>query len=235
MGLFSSGNKWKRRAQVALEKAQAIEDYQRDVEFQRGLLSNIRQQRIAQAQLSLMNYSDSFTSSSAAGASANIDSALAGEMDYSYGTSQRAPDIQNYQQTAQQYMEKYAKQQKKKAGAFAVAGAVLGAVTGGIGFAAGLSGTLAGATIGQCLGQIASNTGQTETGINNVISGIGSVYADYKTDKYHKRILDTLGKMSPQYELTSIDPRTGQPITGSTVRASYLSSPASFTGEVVFN
>jgi hypothetical protein len=147
MGLFSSGSKWKQAAREALASAQNIEDYQRDVEFQRGILSNIRQQRMAQAQLSLMNYSDSFTSSSAAGAQAMLDTGLSDVTRYSFETSQRMEEIQDYQQDAQQYMKKYAKQQKKKAAGFAVVGAVAGAVTGGLGF--GLMGAAIGTQVGQ--------------------------------------------------------------------------------------
>ena len=211
MGLVSSGSKWKNAARGALASAHALEDQQRGMEFQRGLLSNIRQQRLAQAQLSLMNYSESFTSSSAAGASANIDSTLASEMKYSYESSQRAEDIQDYQEQYKAYMDKYAKQQKRKAGAFAVAGAVLGAVTGGLGF--GLMGAAVGASIGQGVGQMASNTGQFETGLNNVISGAGQAYRGYEL---HKKLNE-----DPEFLLTSIDPKTGKEIAGSTVKATY--------------
>lgn len=211
MGLFSSGSKWKKRAQAALKKAQTIEDYQRDVEFQRSLLSNIRQQRIAQAQLTAGSYSTDFQSSTISGYSANIDSTLAGEMDYGYGTSQRMEKIQDYQEQYKTYMDKYAKQQKKKAGAFAVAGAVLGAVTGGIGF--GAVGALAGASVGQGIGQIASNTGQLEIGLNNIISGASQGYQGYMLDKKLNE--------APEFLLTSIDPATGKEIADSTVKATY--------------
>ena len=64
MSVFSSGSKWKNAAREALKSAQAIESTQRDIEAQRSLLANIRQHRLASAQLDLMNYSDSYTSSS---------------------------------------------------------------------------------------------------------------------------------------------------------------------------
>jgi hypothetical protein len=221
MGIYSSGSKWKNAARGALAQAEALEDQQRDVEFQRGLLSNIRQQRIAQAQLSLMNYSASFTSSSAAGASANIDSALAGEMKYSYESSQRAEDIQDYQQAAQQYMKKYAKQQKTRAMAFAVTGAVVGgalgaaaAAAGGIAVmsTAGAAAVTAGATIGQGVGQMASNTGQFETGFSNVLNGLGQI------GKMKSLVPDsggTGGGTGNKYVTESISSYTGKPIAGS--------------------
>lgn len=185
MGLFSSGKKWKRAAEAVLKKAQTLEDYQRDVEFQRAILSNIRQQRLAQAQLAVVSYNESAFSSNIAGASANINSALAGETRYGYETSQRMEKIQDYQEQYKTYMEKYAKQQKKRAGAFSVAGIALGAVTGGLGaglVAGGMTaaqGALAGASIGQGVGQMSSNTGQFEQGLNNIISSAGQSYRMY--------------------------------------------------------
>lgn len=216
MSIYSSGSKWKNAARGALASAQALEDQQRDVEFQRSLLSNIRQQRLAQAQLSLMNYSDSFTSSSAAGASANIDSTLAGELGYSYETSQRMEDIQDYQQAAQQYMKKYAKQQKTRATAFAVTGAIAGGVLGAAMLPAGVAlvsttgamAVTAGATIGQGIGQMASNTGQFDTGFQNVLGGLGQI-SDTKS-----AIKNTL-QSSNKYVAESISSYTGKPIAGS--------------------
>jgi hypothetical protein len=221
MGIYSSGSKWKNAARGALAQAEALEDQQRDVEFQRGLLSNIRQQRIAQAQLSLMNYSDSFTSSSAAGASANIDSALAGEMKYSYESSQRAEDIQDYQQAAQQYMKKYAKQQKTRAMSFAVTGAVVGGVVAGAVAAAGgvalmstagAAAVTAGATIGQGVGQMASNTGQFETGFSNVLGGLGQIG---RMKSSLPDVGGTDGGTGTKYVTESISSYTGKPIEGS--------------------
>lgn len=213
MGIFSSGSKWKKAAQEALKKAQNLEDYQRDVEFQRALLSNIRQQRMAQAQLAITSFNESAVASTNIGASANIDSALAGETVYGYETSERMEKIQQYQEDYKTYMKKYAKQQKKRAAGFSVAGIVIGALTGGAGaglVAGGMSagmGAMAGATVGQGVGQIASNTGQFETGLNNVIGGASQAYK-----------MGYISNMSikDKYTVTSIDPKTGKEIEGST-------------------
>lgn len=218
MGIYSSGSQYKNAAIEALESARAIESQQRDVEFQRGLLSNIRQQRMAQAQLSLMNYSDSYTSSSAAGASANINSALAGDMKYAYESSNRAEDIQDYQQLAQEYMKKYAKQQKTRATAFAVTGAVLGGVLAAVALPAGVAlasttgaaAVTAGATIGQGVGQMASNTGQFDTGFSNVLSGIGQIGKMNSLSK-----MPTGGDTGGKFIAESISSYTGKPIEGS--------------------
>lgn len=215
MGLVSSGSKWKNAARGALASAQALEDQQKDIEFQRSLLSNIRQQRMAQAQLSLMNTDSNYTTSSAAGASANIDSTLAGEMKYSYETSQRAEDIQQYQQDAQRYMKKYAKQQKTRAMSFAVTGAIAGGVLGaamlpaGVALAstAGAAAVTAGATIGQGIGQMASNTGQFDTGLSNVLNGIGQIGELPSSG--------STGGTGGKYVAESISSYTGKPVEGS--------------------
>ena len=220
MGIFSSGSKWKNAARNALKNAQRIEYYQRDLEFQRGLLSNIRQNRLARSQLELGNYSDSYTSSSSAGAMANINSPLAGEIEYSYSTSQRMQEIQDYQEQAQDYMEKYAKQQKKKATAFSIAGIALGAVTGGLGagLAAGgmtaAGGAITGATMGQGIGQMFSNTGQFGQGLSNVISGAAQAYTLHNMS-------NKVGENNQQYELASIDPITGLEMTNTAVKVIY--------------
>lgn len=214
MGWFSSGKKYKRRAENALRTAEDIQDYQSEQEFRRGLLSNIRQERIARAQLEVGNYSTVARSSSAEGAIANIDSSLAGETYFSYASSDRAQQIQDYQEYAQKQYKKYAKQQQKRSTAFSIAGIAAGALTGGALGAAGLLGTataaggaIAGAQIGQGLGQIAANTGQqaTQIGIQNMLSGTGQGL----------QLSGALRKDKTMYETTSINPVTNQPIAGS--------------------
>lgn len=232
MGYFSSGSKWKNRAQEALHSAQALEEQQSDIEFRRQLLSNIRQERIARAQLSVGNYSDDFSSSSAAGATANIDSSLAGESLYAYDTSKRMQQIQNYQQSAVNYMKKYQKQQQKRAMSFSIAGTVLGAGLGaglgglgmlGAGVGSGLSGALSGASmvsqIGQGIGQIASGTGaqQTSLGIQNIFSGGSGIYSLNSAESNYQKFLEMI--RGNRYQLSSVDPATNQIIPGSTVYA----------------
>lgn len=225
MGIYSSGSKYKYAAQGALESARALTSAQNDAEFRRQLLSNIRQERIARAQLAAGNYSDDYTSSSAAGATANIDSSLAGESIYAYEASKRAEQIQNYQQSAVNYMKKYQKQQKTRATAFAVTGLALGAVTGGALGAAGmlgagvggLSGGIMGAQIGQGLGQVASGTGQWQQGIQNILSGGTGIYNLNSIESNYQKYLSMI--RNNRYELASVNPTSGQIIPGSQVYA----------------
>lgn len=261
MSVFSSGSKWKNAAREALRGAQAIEDTQRDIEAQRSLLANIRQHRLASAQLDLMNYSDSYTSSSEAGASAMLDTGLADINRYSFETSQRMEEIQDYQEKYKRYMKKYAKQQKTRATAFTVAAVAGTALTGGVLGVMGAAGTAAGSagaasaaagggalaqfgagawtalgtygSITQGAAQILSGTGQTETGINNIISGVSQAYQAYNYKNNFERLLD---RISPKtFELSSIDPKTGQPIQGSTVTTTFVPGSLSYLNQNIFN
>lgn len=233
MSWFSSGSKYKYRAQEALASAQALEEQQSDIEFRRSLLANIRQERLARAVLESGNYSDEFTSSSAAGATANIDSSLAGETLYSYDTSKRMQQIQGYQQTAQENYKKYQKQQQKRATAFSLTGIAAGALTGGAfalagGMGAGAASSISlasigkgmylGARIGQGIGQIASGTGQTEIGIKNLIGGIGNGMDMYSADKYRDEMK---GLFESMLNDTSVE---SSYLGGSTPYGRYLAS-----------
>lgn len=219
MGLFgSSGKKYKRAAEQALQQASDIKNYQSEVDFRRTLLSNIRQERMARAQLEQGGYSTTFRSSSQAGAIANIDSSLAGETRYGYETSYRSQRIEDLNTYAQDMYRKYEKAQQKKAGVGSIVGTVagvgLGLVTGGLGF--GLTGAalamagVAGGQIGQGIGQVASNTGwqQTQYGVNNILSGAsqGAMYWGRATDT-----------TKPSYTASSLNPTNNQIIPGSTV------------------
>jgi isoaspartyl peptidase/L-asparaginase-like protein (Ntn-hydrolase superfamily) len=190
MSLFSSGDGYRQRAEEALNMAIDVSEYQSNVDFQRGLLANIRQHRMASAQLDLLNYSDSFTSSSAAGAKAMIDTGLSDITRYSYESSQRGQEIADYKQEYEKNIRKYQKQQNRRGTAFKVIGAIAGAATGGLaaGAVAGGMSAAAGAGLGMQvgggIGQIASDTGQTSAGINNIIGGVGN-YLTYRDNQYY--------------------------------------------------
>lgn len=206
MGLFSSGNKYKNAAQGALASAAALKNTQSDIDFRRGLLSNIRQERIARAMIEQGEYSDDISSSSTAGAIANIDSSLAGETHYAYDTTARTQKIQDYNQYADEMYRKYQKQQKKRGQAIQLTAVVAGALTGGAlaavgavgGAAAGTAaaagttaagttaaasagaglGILKGAVLGASLGQSVGNfaTGNVQEGIQGLINTGAATY-----------------------------------------------------------
>ena len=174
MGVFSSGNKWKAMAQQATASAEELQEEQQEIDFGRAMLSNIRQQRIAQAQMTLANYQPGITSTGAIGAASNINSALAGEAGYSYSSSLRQQRISDYQADAERYMKKYAKQQQRRGQAIQVTAIAAAALTGGVlaGWAAGgltaAQGAMVGATVGGGIGKAMTGdvAGGLQAGIN---------------------------------------------------------------------
>lgn len=235
MSIFSSGKKWKRAAEQSLQNARRVQDYQSEVEFRRQMLSNIRQERMARAQLMQGNYSTTARTSSQQGALANIDSSLAGETYFSYASSDRAKQILDYQEQAQQYYKKYQKQQKTRATAYAVTGIVAGALTGGALGAAGMLGSLGAAQgammlgqIGQGFGQIASGTGQTQQGIQNILNGGTGAWLLSQPDNNYQKYLEMI-RMN-RYELASVNPQTNQIIPGSQVYAGNYSILSNIRG-----
>lgn len=153
MGVLGGGGNAINKAKTAVANAESLTQEQQEIDFGRSLLYNIRQRRIATSQLQTSNWSDDFVTSSAQGAQANVDSALAGEMGYAYKTAERQQKISDYYASAQRWAKK-AEKNNRIAGyvgeAIGAVGAIAGAVIGGpIGAAAGTAiGAAAGAAIG---------------------------------------------------------------------------------------
>lgn len=154
MSIFSVNKGAKSQALQYEALATNLQGQQRDIDFARNLLSNIRQERLARAQTEAYGYSDDTVSSSQQGALANIESALAGEMGYSYKSSERMEKIQNYQLAAQEQWKKYQKS-IQKAG---MAGQIVGTVA-----------TVAGSIIGGPLG--AAVGAAVGTGLTSAMGG----------------------------------------------------------------
>ena len=129
MGLLNTGGKYKSMGIQALAEATTLGAQQRDIDFGRQLLQNIRQERIAASQIKIGAQSDDVVTSGAQGSLANVESALAGEVGYAYESGKRMEQIANYQDIAQRNFEKYAKVNKKNAAVGQVLGTV-GAVAG---------------------------------------------------------------------------------------------------------
>lgn len=211
MAFISSGKRYKRYAEAALANARRVQDYQSDVEFRRQMLSNIRQERIARAQLEQGNYSTTARTSSQQGALANIDSSLAGETYFSYASSDRAKQIQDYNDQAEYWNRKYQKKQKRLSQTVGVVTSIGGAVIGGL--IGGPAGAIAGAQIGQGIGQI--GLGNSQQGVNNIISGIGQGWLSSEKDKQWQQYLQMIREN--RYELASVNPQTNQIIPGSRI------------------
>lgn len=153
MGVLGGGGNAINKAKTAVANAESLTQEQQEIDFGRSLLYNIRQRRIATSQLQTSNWSDDFVTSSAQGAQANVDSALAGEMGYAYKTAERQQKISDYYASAQRWAKK-AEKNNRIAGyvgeAIGAVGAIAGAAIGGpIGASAGAAiGAAAGAAIG---------------------------------------------------------------------------------------
>ena len=148
MGILGGGGNAINKAKTAVANAESLTQEQQEIDFGRSLLYNIRQRRIATSQLQTSNWSDDFVTSSAQGAQANVDSALAGEMGYAYKTAERQQKISDYYASAQRWAKK-AEKNNRIAGyvgeAIGAVGAIAGSLIPGIG-------TIAGAAIGTALG-----------------------------------------------------------------------------------
>lgn len=154
MSVFTGGKKWGRAAkQLRVEAGQAQEDLE-DLNFGRELLSNIRQQRFAAAQLRMLEGGAADVSTTAhKGQMANINTALASDYGYSVDVSNRAEAIERLQEKATRYEKKAAKADKRAAVAGMAVAAAAGVLTGGAALA------LAGGTIGAMGGAIAAGIG----------------------------------------------------------------------------
>lgn len=178
MSLFGVKKSAKNRAMTYERLAEDIAERQKDVDFGRELLSNIRQQRIASAQLAYSTQSDIATTTTAAGAQANLNSALAGDMKYSYETSARQQQYQNYVEAAEDAWGEYAKSLKKKS----ALGSAVTAITTGIGALGGPLGAAIGAAIGAGLtsamgGNHVAMSASLKSGITGVLTAGASSFA----------------------------------------------------------
>lgn len=140
MSALGGGGNAINKAKTAVANAESLTQEQQEIDFGRSLLYNIRQRRIATSQLQTANWSDDFVTSSAQGAQANVDSALASEMGYAYKTAERQQKISDYYASAQRWAKKAEKNNR---------------VAGYVGEAIGAVATVAGAAIGGPIGAVA--------------------------------------------------------------------------------
>lgn len=161
--MFSVDKGAKNRAMTYQHMQVDLQNQQRDVDFGRQLLSNIRQHRLASEQMRFDTYSDIGVSSSAAGGQANLASALAGEVGYAYDTGVRQEQIQQYAQMEEDawgdYYESVAKAQQAT-----MAVAAVGALAGGIFLAPMLAGGLVAAGVGSTTASVLGAMGGAAIG-----------------------------------------------------------------------
>ena len=165
MSIFSGGKKYYRLAEGVKAKAYNLQKKQQYEEFNRNLLSDVRQARIAAATLQQNNYSDEFTGSGQNSAVANVYSNLAGSYGYAIDSSKRLQEIQNLNMMAAALQKKGQQRDRRSAQAAQITAVALGAVGGFAG--AALAGTMGVATAtGAAIGSTVGNA-----------TAVGGVYA----------------------------------------------------------
>lgn len=189
MSIYSGGEKYYRLAEGVNAKAYNLQKQQQYEEFNRSLLSDVRQARIAAATLQQNNYSEEFTGSGSNAAVANIYSNLAGSYGYAINSSKRLAEIQTLNTMASKLQKKGQKRDKRSAQAAQITAVALGAIGGFAG--AALAGTMGvsaatGAAIGSTVGNAtavggvyamgggkAAKSTVTDTALKNTISAWG--------------------------------------------------------------
>lgn len=189
MSIYSGGEKYYRLAEGVNAKAYNLQKQQQYEEFNRNLLSDVRQARIAAATLQQNNYSDEFTGSGQNSAVANVYSNLAGSYGYAIDSSKRLQEIQNLNMMSAELQKKGQQRDRRSAQAAQITAVALGAVGGFAG--AALAGTMGvsaatGAAIGSTVGNAtavggvyamsggkAAKSTVTNTALKNTISAWG--------------------------------------------------------------
>ena len=165
MSIYSGGEKYYRLAEGVNAKAYNLQKQQQYEEFNRSLLSDVRQARIAAATLQQNNYSEEFTGSGPNSAVANVYSNLAGSYGYAIDSSKRLAEIQTLNTMASKLQKKGQKRDERAAQAAQITVAALGAIGGFAG--AALAGTMGvSAATGAAIGSTVGNT-----------TAVGGVYA----------------------------------------------------------
>lgn len=201
--MFSIDKQAKNLAMTYQHMQVDLKNQQRDVDFGRQLLSNIRQHRLASEEIRFTSSSDDYITSSAAGAQANISSTLADEVGYAYDTGVRQEQIQQYAQMEEDAWGDYY-ESKAKAQQATMAVAAVGALAGGIFLApmlgtalvgaglssttAGVLGAMGGAAIGGLAGtavgvaggggHVAGNAGLKQTLKSTISAGVNAGVAE---------------------------------------------------------
>lgn len=174
------GSKHKNLAEQDMLNAQTLQNEQANIDLRRNILANIRQERIAEAQVRFAAASQGFDevqTSSLAGALGNIQSSFAEPIEYMYRTTARTDRINQLYTSAQEHMNKYAKGQKEAG----IAGKIVGtaativgtAIAPGIGTAIGAAvGTAAGSVLGGSQGTKAAAQASVRTATAQFSGGI---------------------------------------------------------------
>lgn len=138
MSIFKANKGLLSKAMGAMYEAQGIAEQQRDINFGRELLSNIRQYRIQQAAQDFQSTAEAgIYSSGNIGATASLQGQLAQPYQYAVDDAERQEKIEGLQQAAQGYIKRYKKQAKTAHTAGLTIGLGAGLLGAGIAVATG--------------------------------------------------------------------------------------------------
>lgn len=166
MSIFKANKGLLSKAMGAMYEAQGIAEQQRDINFGRELLSNIRQYRIQQAAQDFQSTAEAGVySSGTIGATASLQGQLTQPYQYAVDDAERQEKIEGLQQAAQGYIKRY----KKQAKTAHTTGLAVGLLTGGLGAVAavatgGAATPLAVAGFGAAFGALGSGATGVLTG-----------------------------------------------------------------------
>ena len=172
MSIFKANKKYLSIAQTAMSNAYNVQMEQRDVDFGRQLLSNIRQYRIEQA--SLQQAEATIGEAQVSGIQTGkqyLQQQLNEPYSRTMADADRQEEIQEYQSQAEQALSKFKKQAKTAKTTGYITAVVLGAAGGFLG-AAAVAGAAAAATTATAAGAITAAGAATGAA---VVGGLGSL------------------------------------------------------------
>lgn len=227
MAILSSGGKYKNLGTQALLNAVTLQNEQRDIDFGRELLQNIRQERLARSQIVMGSYNDEVVSSGTAGQLGNIDSTLASEVGYAYRTGARQDKITSLNEEAQRNFDKYKKVMKtnQQAGmALAAVGGLAGGMFLGGALAAAGMGTVSSAMLGTAVGGLAGTGAAVGIGGGGA-AGRAGLYQTFQDTLTAGAKVYAAEKLTPT-KVPTADPTSGITKTTEARLNSVLGQPA---------
>ena len=173
MSIFAANKKWLSVAQTAMSNAETIAEKQKDINFGRELLANIRQYRIEQAAV------DQAEASIGTAQVSGVQTArqfLQRQLNEPYSRTlqdaERQEQIEAYQNQAQAALSRFKKQAKTAKTTGYISASVLGAAGGFLG-AAAVAGAAAAATSATAAGAITAAGAAAGAAIGGTVATVG--------------------------------------------------------------
>lgn len=173
MSIFAANKKWLSVAQTAMSNAEVVAEKQKDINFGRELLANIRQYRIEQAAVDQAEASIGTTQVSGVQTARQF---LQQQFNEPYSRTlqdaERQEQIEKYQNQAQEALSRFKKQAKTAKTTGYITAIVLGAAGGFLG-AAAVAGAAAAATTATAAGAITAGGAAAGAAIGGTVGTLG--------------------------------------------------------------